>query len=95
MLTFMTGCFLKGFFVGLPHLATCIFFVFFSRNEPELGTGFDLGMAINVDHFHLVFWTRFEPTTRGCFFRNGFNGLKISFRNLHTFANPHTNYINC
>jgi hypothetical protein len=31
--------------------------------EPELGAGIDPGMALNVDHFHLVFWRRFEPTT--------------------------------
>jgi hypothetical protein len=28
-----------------------------------LGAGIDPGMALNVDHFYLVFWTRFEPTT--------------------------------
>jgi hypothetical protein len=50
------------FFVGLPHLATYIFLVF-STNEPELGAGIDTGMALIVDHFHLVFWPRFEPTT--------------------------------
>jgi hypothetical protein len=49
------------FFVGLPHLAT-YFFLVFSTNEPELGAGIDPGMALYVDHFHLVFWTRFEPT---------------------------------
>jgi hypothetical protein len=51
------------FFVGLPHLATYIFLVF-STNEPELGAGIDPGMALNVDHFHLVFWPRFEPLDR-------------------------------
>jgi hypothetical protein len=50
------------FFLGLPHLATYIFLVF-SPNEPELGAGIDPGMALIVDHFHLVFWPRFEPTT--------------------------------
>jgi hypothetical protein len=50
------------FFVCLPHLATYIFLVF-STNEPELGAGIDPGMALNVDHFHLVFLKRFEPTT--------------------------------
>jgi hypothetical protein len=50
------------FFFGLPHLATYIFLVF-STNEPELGARINPGMALNVDHFHLVFWMRFEPTT--------------------------------
>ncbi len=27
-------------------------------NEPELGAGIDPGMALNVDHFHLVYWIR-------------------------------------
>ncbi len=30
---------------GVPHLATCIFFLFFN-NEPELGIGIDPGMAL-------------------------------------------------
>jgi len=32
------------FFFGVPHLATCIFLVFY--NEPELGVGIDPGMAL-------------------------------------------------
>jgi hypothetical protein len=51
------------FFVGLAHLATYILLVFFSTNEPELGAGIDPGMALNVDHFRLIFWMRFKPTT--------------------------------
>ncbi len=54
--------FFKCFFVGLSILATYIFLVF-STNEPGLGAGIDPGMAFNADHFHLVFWPRFEPTT--------------------------------
>ncbi len=38
--------FLKNVFVGLPHLATYIFLIF-STNEPELGAGFNPGMAFN------------------------------------------------
>jgi hypothetical protein len=34
------------FFVGLPHLATYIFFLIFSTNEPELGAGINPGMAL-------------------------------------------------
>jgi len=36
--------FLKIFFFGLPHLATCIFLFFY--NESELGVGIDPGMAL-------------------------------------------------
>jgi len=32
------------YFFGVPHLATCIFLVFY--NEPELGVGIDHGMAL-------------------------------------------------
>ncbi len=39
------------------HLATYTFLIF-STNESELGAGIDPGMALNVDHFHLVFWIR-------------------------------------
>ncbi len=35
------------FFVSLPHLATYIYFSYFSMNETELGTGIDPGMAFN------------------------------------------------
>jgi len=31
-------------FLGVPHLATCIFLFFY--NEPELGLGIDPGMAL-------------------------------------------------
>ncbi len=53
----MWFCFrlLKCFFFSLPHLAT---YIFFSTNEPELGAGIDPGMALNVDHLHLVLWIR-------------------------------------
>ncbi len=48
-------------FVPFGYLYFSCFF--FSTNEPELGAGIDPGMALNVDHFNLVFCTRFEPTT--------------------------------
>jgi len=35
---------LINIFFGVPHLATCIFLVFY--NEPELGVGIDPGMAL-------------------------------------------------
>jgi len=31
-------------FFGVPHLATCIFLIFY--DEPELGAGIDHGMAL-------------------------------------------------
>jgi len=34
----------KKYFIGVPHLATCIFL--FVYNEPELGVGIDPGMAL-------------------------------------------------
>ncbi len=34
----------KSNFLGVPHLATCIFL--FSFNEPELGAGINPGMAL-------------------------------------------------
>jgi hypothetical protein len=42
------------FFVGLPYLATYIFF--FSVKEPELGAGIDPGMAFNP--FPSSIWIR-------------------------------------
>ncbi len=57
--------FLNVFFWSVcPILLPIFFLFFFSTNEPELGAGIDPGMALNVDLFHLVFWTRFEPTTK-------------------------------
>ncbi len=39
--------FLLNIFVGVPHLATYIFFLSFQLlNEPELGAGIDAGMAL-------------------------------------------------
>ncbi len=34
----------KNLFFGVPHLATCIFLLFY--NEPELGVGIDPAMAL-------------------------------------------------
>ncbi len=45
-------------FLGVPHLATCIFLFFY--NEPELGVGIDPGVALtplpnsHLCHFHLA-----------------------------------------
>jgi len=36
--------FFYKYFFGVPHLATCIFLVFY--NEPKLGVGIDPGMAL-------------------------------------------------
>ncbi len=33
------------YFFGVPHSATCIFLFYY--NEPELGVGIDLGMALS------------------------------------------------
>ncbi len=45
------------FFVGVPHLATYIFF----SNEPELGTEIDSGMVMTP--FSILDERRFEPPT--------------------------------
>jgi hypothetical protein len=50
------------FFVGLPHLAAYIFL--FSTNEPDLGTGINPGIALNADHFHLVFCMRQDSNSQ-------------------------------
>jgi hypothetical protein len=50
-------------FLSVCPICLLIFFLFFSTNEPEFCAGIDPGMVLNVDHFHLVFWTRFKPTT--------------------------------
>jgi len=41
---FILNTFFKYIFFGLPHLATCIFLIFY--NEPELGAEMDPGMAL-------------------------------------------------
>ncbi len=48
------------FFVGLPHLATYIFY--FSMNEPELGAGIDPGMAFN--QFPSWIWIRRDSNSQ-------------------------------
>jgi hypothetical protein len=47
--------FLNVFFGWFAPFGYYIFLFFFSSNEPKLGAGIDPGMALNVDHFHLVF----------------------------------------
>ncbi len=54
---FTLTCLKCLFFVGLPHLATYIFFY-------KLDARIDPGMALNVDHFHLVLWIRRDSNTR-------------------------------
>ncbi len=44
VLHFINQLFIYIYFFGVPHLATCIFLVFYK--EPELGVGIDLGMAL-------------------------------------------------
>jgi hypothetical protein len=48
------------FVVGVPHLATYIFLNF--QTKPELGAGFDRGMAFTPFPSSLLDETRFEPT---------------------------------
>jgi len=43
MISFLLVVFSK-YFLGVPHLATCIFLFFY--NEPELGVRIDPGMAL-------------------------------------------------
>jgi hypothetical protein len=49
--------FLKVFFCWFAPFGY-LYFSYFFTNEPELAAGIDLGMALNVDHFNLVFWIR-------------------------------------
>jgi len=51
----------KYFFLGVPHLATCIFLPFY--NQPDLCAGINPGMTLTPFPSSVLDKMRFKPTT--------------------------------